>query len=334
MPRLEFSTGEQKSFLESVKSVSKMNNEELAMVCSVSSRTLRDWLNEKHRISSNAFEKIVNKTKISPKKKFKLLPDNWHLTKAAQKGGLAYFARYGTPATHEGRSKGGKRSCLVNQEIAKKGIQTGFVVRKKITLPAHSKELAEAIGIILGDGGMSDFQVSIYSSALVDREYSCHVADLFKKLFCIGVSINDRKKNTIGTVISSREIVEFFNRMGLKTGDKIRNSVSIPNWISANNGYLKACLRGLFDTDGSIFYHKHYINGREYNNIGWEFRNFNQNLLNKFQSFLLKKKFNSKIRGGRVVIHNREDIHRYFKEVGSNNPKHVKRYSKYFDRVK
>ncbi|PIX13830.1 MAG: hypothetical protein COZ72_07655, partial [Elusimicrobia bacterium CG_4_8_14_3_um_filter_50_9] len=86
--------------------------------------------------------------------------------------------------------------------------------------------------MILGDGSISKFQVYIYTNALVDREYAEYVIKLFNSLFGIEVKQQKIRKNTISLAISSREIVEYFNKMGLKTGDKIKNDVSIPEWIA------------------------------------------------------------------------------------------------------
>jgi hypothetical protein len=43
------------------------------------------------------------------------------------------------------------------------------------------------------------------------------------------------------------------NGVGLPCGNKIRNRASIPSWIFENEKYLKACIRVLIDTDGSIY---------------------------------------------------------------------------------
>ena len=64
--------------------------------------------------------------------------------------------------------------------------------------------------------------------------------------------------------------------------------------------------------------------------IGWEFSNLNSDSLENFQGFLLKKGFNSKMKTKGIWIYNRLDIHRYFNEIGTNNPKHISKYSNYF----
>lgn len=256
------------------------------------------------------------------------------LSKAGKIGARRCYDLHGNPGTKEGRKKGGANSCTKQQKNARDGKKFGFVIRKKFSLPEHSNQLAEIIGVILGDGCISKFQVSTYSNAKVDKEYAIHISTLLEKLFEVNVARSKLRNNTITQVISSRGIVEFFNKMGLKTGNKIKNNISIPEWILKKHEYSRACLRGLFDTDGCIYYHRHSIKGREYNDIGWEFRNYNQNLLREFHVFLLQNGYKSKLNEGRVSLYNRDDIHRYFKYVGSNNPKHIKKYSEYFSSIK
>ena len=69
-------------------------------------------------------------------------------------GGLRRVELYGNPGTPEGRSTGGKRTIQLfrsNPELAR---SLGFAVRKEIRCPARSSELAEFVGILLGDGGV------------------------------------------------------------------------------------------------------------------------------------------------------------------------------------
>jgi hypothetical protein len=50
--------------------------------------------------------------------------------------------------------------------------------RKSITIPEDSVQLAEFLGMLAGDGGMSNFQVTISLNSLLDREYPAYIADL------------------------------------------------------------------------------------------------------------------------------------------------------------
>ncbi|MFW9782568.1 MAG: LAGLIDADG family homing endonuclease, partial [Candidatus Heimdallarchaeota archaeon] len=50
----------------------------------------------------------------------------------------------------------------------------------------------------------------------------------------------------------SKKIFNEFISQGIISGNKIKNQISVPRWIKANKDYVIACIRGLFDTDGSL----------------------------------------------------------------------------------
>ena len=53
--------------------------------------------------------------------------------------------------------------------------------------------------------------------------------------------------------VYGKGIIDAFVKLGLKTGNKVENQVGVPNWIKNNKNYCSSCLKGLFDTDGSIY---------------------------------------------------------------------------------
>lgn len=50
-----------------------------------------------------------------------------------------------------------------------------------------------------------------------------------------------------------RAIVNFFISKGLSSGDKTINQVNVPDWIKKNKNFIISGLKGLFDSDGSIW---------------------------------------------------------------------------------
>jgi len=130
--------------------------------------------------------------------------------------------------------------------------------------------LAEEIGTHIGDGHLKFVKPSrggteyrwIYSGHLTeDREYLLsHVASLVKKLYNIRGSIYERSAKTeLSLMYGSKAVFCFKSKvLGIPIGPK--HSIRIPAIIfqSEDNGIFAACLRGLFDTDGSLAFQKNW----------------------------------------------------------------------------
>lgn len=119
-------------------------------------------------------------------------------------------------------------------------------------VPDRNIELAELIGILLGDGGISRkvIVISIHSKA---KQYIERVRKLVKSVFKYEVKFHKRKnKDVIDLKIHSVARVVCLLQLGLKMGNKVEKQVKIPDWIKENNDYFISCIRGLIDTDGYL----------------------------------------------------------------------------------
>ena len=125
---------------------------------------------------------LSNKFSIPLPKNFKILPRSWHLQKAASKGGLKRQELYGLLGNIESRKKGGIISQQKRKENPEKYKLLGCLVRKKFKTPLFSEELAELIGIILGDGALNNAQLRITLSRIVDKKYAIWVRTLIGKI--------------------------------------------------------------------------------------------------------------------------------------------------------
>lgn len=254
------------------------------------------------------------------------------LTERAKLGGLRRVKLYGNPGTAEGRSKGGKKTVQffhLNPALAK---TIGFVMRKEINYPERSPELAELIGIMLGDGGLpGNHQLTISFNYLTDKDYSRYICSIFEKLFSIGCSIHKRKNsNGADVVVNSSNLVDFLVKQGLVTGNKTRNQADIPSWIKGRAEYQIACLRGLVDTDGGLYTHKYRSNGKYYRYAKLCFTNHSGPLLNSVLTILTGLNFKAYLGDHHVSIYAASEVRRYFREVGSHNLKHVTKFERHF----
>jgi len=330
MSRLLLEKNLQRKFLLKIHEESGLSWRNIAEICGISERSLRDWRNEKVKIRYESVKKLCKKTGISEPKPIQILPEYWNTVKVASKGALARYNKYGNPGTLEGRKKGGiesQRRFRLDPEYATK---IGAIIRKRINYPVHSEHLAEFIGIILGDGGVTRHQIRITFNRITDAAYSLFLQKIIKRLFGVSAIIYKRRKgNGDDVIISSRNAVDFLLRNGLKTGSKIRNNTQAPRWIFKNKIYKIALIRGLTDTDGSFYLYKHYVNRKQYCNFAMCFTNHSKFILDSFYNGLMSLGFNPTKTRERVYLHKKIDIVKYFGIIRSHNPKHQNKYKRF-----
>jgi len=199
---------------------------------------------------------------------------------------------------------------------------------KKISIPKDSEELAEFYGIMLGDGNstkIKDYKIGTYMIRIVgdlnkDKEYlSDYVKQLIEELFKIKVRVGRFKSNAMFIEAHSIKLVDFLESKGFKPGNKIKNQLQIPKWIKQNPKYLSLCLRGLYDTDGSVY----KLTNQNCYQI--DFCNKNQYLLEDVRESLICLGIcPSKISKRKdIYITKKEEIRKFLKLIGFRNPKHL-----------
>lgn len=195
--------------------------------------------------------------------------------------------------------------------------------KRKIDLPKSSYTLAEFTGIMLGDGQIAprNGQVCITINTITDRGYIKYVANLLENLFHTYVSYSWRK-STVTIFISSVELLKKLKKIGLSSPNKVKTQVDIPSWIFKRKKYQMGFFKGLFDTDGSI-YKLRFGTQMALTNRSWP-------LLISSRRILKQLGFHpSKISSFKIYLTRNEDLKKYFKEIGSGNPKHLRRARKF-----
>ena len=259
--RLIFPENEQKLFLERSQKKLKLNNFEFAEKLGVHPRTLYDWKREKFSISLEAVKKIEEITNIK-RSECAVMRDRFaHTSQAGKIGGKNNYIKNGNIG---GEPKYRKKKWREWWNREGKNLKLDILQPKKINKPCKCAELAEFIGILLGDGNLNTYQVSVTLDKK-EIEYCKFVSNLCQKLFGIKPSIRtDQKKSATSIVISRVELVLFLIKLGMKKGNKITNQVDIPQWIKQNKKFRVSCLRGLIDTDGSIIKHTYSSKNKIY----------------------------------------------------------------------
>lgn len=332
MSRVRFLEIEPKEFLKKVQNETDLTFRELAKICKVHRRSFSDWKHGKYLMPGSVFKKLVEISNFdSPK--VKILPDFWYTEKAGRKGGSkggpAVYKKYGKiPGwTKEASRRGALKASETHR---KRG--TGLFATHSVSLPKRSSQLAELVGIILGDGGLTSKQITVSLNRIEDQGFIPYVKSLFQDLFEVTPSVYERKaENTANIVVSSTKLVQFFTDMNLCIGDKVKQQVEVPSWIGGSKKFTACCLRGLLDTDGCFYIDKHHYKNRVYRNCGMNFTNHSLPVLSFFKTKLRQRSFHPTQSTRFSIFLRREDeVVRYFQIIGSANPRHLNKFIQYF----
>lgn len=198
---------------------------------------------------------------------------------------------------------------------------------KNVNFPESSEKFAEFYGAMLGDGNLNKtkgYKIGTYMARIVGDQkldYEYHIGflkPLMEELFGLSVKVGKQGRGTMYITIYSKLLVNFLEKKGFMAGDKIKNKLNIPGWIKENNDFLKACLRGLYDTDGGIY----QLNNQRTCQIA--FTNHNPVLLKDVRDSLIKLGIipSNIVAGRRVYITKRSELQKFLKLVGFSNPRH------------
>lgn len=202
---------------------------------------------------------------------------------------------------------------------------------KEINHPEESEELSEFYGVMLGDGNMTKirkhgtgtYQIRIVGDSRHDKEYLKKlIKPLIEKMFNIKTNLYKVKnKNALFLTATGLRLIEFLESKGFKSGNKIKNELCIPPWIKEKPKFLRACIRGLYDTDGSVY----KLTNQDSHQIS--FRNYNLPLMKDVRDSLISMGINcSRItKGNEITITKKEELRKFLKEIGFHNSRHLKK---------
>lgn len=330
MPRVRLISCTSKEFFDDIKIMHGISLASLARMSVAHQRSFSDWRSGKCLMPLDIFKKIHNLSRLKPH--YTIIDDNWNKSAAGKMGAKRRRDLYGPLiGTFEGRRKGGRisaRRFFENPDYAKR---VGFVTRKEIRLPRPSKNFAECVGIILGDGTIQKRQIVITLHGTDDLHFSRYVKGLCERIFQCNISYVKKKvDNIINILISSTTLIEFLSQKDMQIGNKVKNQVGIPRWILSKPLFRAACLRGLFDTDGCFYIDKHTIKGKIYFNCALNFTNRSLPLLKFVKEELECRGYHPTQKTPWAIFLRREnEVRKYFSEIGSSNEKHLRKFKGY-----
>ena len=229
-------------------------------------------------------------------------------------------------------------------KLSRNDIKRGLVLSRK-----PSRELAEFIGILSGDGYINfdnrkySYIIEVAGNKILDKDYlENYATNLIKKLFNVNPSIYLKKnQNTRYVRILSKGIFNYLLKIGFKKGKK--EQISIPKWIKNNDEFMIYFIKGLADTDFSlVLVKKPSIKFEYYPIVSLKMKS--KILVKEVGNFLKKEGFKINIiedeiqkdkRGyndsvtSSLRISGRSNLEKWIKQIGFRNKKHLDKYNKY-----
>lgn len=185
--------------------------------------------------------------------------------------------------------------------------------------------LSEFVGIMLGDGYIAErkpYEVSVVCNSEFDLPYATQfIPLLFKNLFDLVPKFKKYPdENAIKVYCYSKQLTAYLTQhVGIPAGKKRDKNLKIPKIFFTKNELLKACVRGLIDTEGGIYrQHEH--------SAEISFWNRNESLRNEVFEALESLGLSPNMGKKYVNIRRKPCVIRYGGEVGFSNVKNSCKY--------
>ncbi len=195
------------------------------------------------------------------------------------------------------------------------------------------EKLSELIGIIIGDGNLDNIQkhyrIGITGDPVNDKEYFFYIQSLIKKTWNKEVKIALRGRGIRIVVNSKPAFLEITQKYGLPIGEGKCHKVTIPNVIEKDWNLARHTIRGIVDTDGSIFV-ANKPGSPNYPSI--EITTCSIKLANQLKNLLLMRGFRvaniwcdkprtpNSLPSYKVPLNGRENVRKWLQEIGFSNP--------------
>tara|TARA_Y100000310_G_C20502432_1_gene724675 strand:+ start:62 stop:775 length:714 start_codon:yes stop_codon:yes gene_type:complete len=204
-------------------------------------------------------------------------------------------------------------------------------------------DLAELMGIHIGDGCISvtEKYFEYYLGGDLKEEIRYHdewVAPLFNRKIMLPLLNREvvykkhPKVGIYGFHIFNKELVDFFKKLEISSGTKL--NIVIPSWIKSDDKFSLRFLRGLFDTDGNLYFDKNRSSRSPINNCPTiKLGTVSKLLIDEVYDLLVKFGMHPRIKnpykGKRdknpvhtVLLYRKGDIEFFIRNIGFKNPKH------------
>jgi len=248
-----------------------------------------------------------------------------------------------------GRSKGGKATYKSHPEIFAKGRRINSINRAIAALQPNnieitlSEDLCELIGAIIGDGcitafkkksGLPTYNLCITGHSILDKDYlTKYLSEIIKQLFNVNCKTSFRNDcNGLILKFNSKNIYSLLTTRFEFIPGKKAYTVKIPQEIiNSNEKFMFAVTRGIFDTDGCVFFDKRGKYKSPYPRIVLQIKS--KPLFLQLKNFL-ETHFSLYARESNsrntccLEIYGKEQFKKWMNLIGFSNKKHLERIQK------
>lgn len=322
--RFLFKTGKQRQFLKNAINYSNLTRKEFAVSkINVPYSTFRDWLYENNTLPEDIFYKIIldnPQLKYYSKYIEQKKEDSWGQIKGGKETYKVLIEKYGIVELERRRKKGNlisSKNKLTNAEFS---------------CDIYNPEFLEFLGILFGDGWLSNLHyknkeinlIGISGHMVKDKEFLNYVQKKIFHLFNRRATIKVKEKeNAMDLVFSHKQLLNFLNKKLYFSIGKNRNLKIIDELLSWK--YSKHIIRGVFDTDGSIYFDK--FNPGLYPVLEICMRQ--PYLISQIGNILKEQGFNLRIKDKeRIILKGKHQVYKWYNEIMPNNSRHLEKFKR------
>lgn len=174
----------------------------------------------------------------------------------------------------------------------------------------ENEEVAELIGLVLGDGNLYKHERTERLTISFNGKYSKIIERgkyLIENIFQKKTLEGRNETKTCSRIWIYEKYIS--QRLGIPTGAKKNHNLIIPKWIWKSRKFIVACLIGLFNAEGS--YSVHLPTGA-YN---LQFSNTNTSLLKDVHQAIKMLKYNPNLRINAVRLRRKKETEKFIKEI-------------------
>ncbi len=169
----------------------------------------------------------------------------------------------------------------------------------------RTKDLAELIGVTLGDGNIHKFPrtegLTIASNAK-NRGFIQRYAELVEKVFRKKATIDKPHGGCVKIRIYQKNLSK---RLGIPTGSRIKKKIIVPRWISRSREHSICFLRGLYEAEGSFCVHEPTSTYKMF------FSNRNDSLLRIVYRMVTSLGFQANISSYKIQISRKAEVYEF-----------------------